>query len=319
MRAWAAPLAALAIGQAALADEPAPPPEPAPAPDAAPPPTPPQPGWNVAPVFVPPQPPGVPLTTSRWKLPVRLSKRLLVLPDWTLTPHVTAEFGAPSAASPQAGIVSMGAAIGVGDIFEFGVDATVGLGDHHQLLPHARVQAYRGPAALIGLDFSMATEIDASRTATTVALRPSLQAPIWIPLGNIARIETGIGFSAFAPTDGATRGYFALAVPSLDPTLPRPAVPLAIVFSPTETFYLGGGTGFGVRAIEPEMEATAIRDGIFLPLTVRVGGTFVKDMHPVADLETQLSFPYAFLAAHPDQFGSDVWRLGMNFTVLAEL
>lgn len=305
MRAWAAPLVALVVGHAALADEPAA--------------TLPEPGWNTAPVFIPPQPPGVPYATSRWKLPIRLSKRLLVLPDWTLTPRITAEFGAPSAASPQAGVVSMGASIGVGDVFEFGVDASVGLGDRHQLLPHARVQAYRASAALVGIDLSMATEIDASGSATAVALRPSLQAPIWFPLGNIARIETGIGFSAYAPTDGVTRGAFALSVPSLDPTLPRPAVPLGIVFSPTETFYLGASTGFGVKAIEPEMAASAIRDGIFVPLAVRVGGTFARDAHPVADLETYLTFPYALLGAHSDRFGSDVWRLGMNLTVLAEL
>lgn len=170
----------------------------------------------------------------------------------------------------------------------------------------------------MGFQFTLAARVDQIPDGPTqLVIRPSVEAPIWFILGKIARIETGLGFSVSQPANDL--GYLELAGSSSDPAIASPGIPLGIVLQPFTVFYLGASTGFGMRKAQAGMSAQELQNGVFIPLGFQLGGTIPVDGHPVADITTHADFPYAFLGREPGKFKNNVWRLGADVRILAEL
>jgi hypothetical protein len=240
------------------------------------------------------------------------------MPDGILVPHLDLTFVRASGLSPQVGSITTGMDVGFRGYGEFDARFAAGFDGIHSFLGNFGLRAFGTKAAQIRIDAGLGAWIDARGDGPgRFAMQPTMNVPIWIHLGQIARIETGIGWSAWMPLNGE-RPTFSLATLSPEPTLLEPAVPLGILFQPFDIVYLGASTGFGMRALARELTTAEIVDGIFMPLDFRVGGTFSSGSHPIADVTATFAFPYALDGADTSGFHWQVFQLGFGVKVFIQ-
>jgi len=128
--------------------------------------------------------------------------------------------------------------------------------------------------------------------------------PIRIHLGDIARLDTGFFMHPRIPTGGGNAAFGLLDIDD-NALRPSPGIPLELVVSPVETFWLNVSTGLAVPDVTED-------NTIYLPLELGLGGTIAKGRAALVDISANFSFPTLFTPGFDDKATTNIWQVGLG-------